>query len=119
MPEKIGSNEEQLGTTEGAFTYHTVSHSHSHTPDIRPKFACARTKAEAIILNMYEPHALSVLHYDLEKAEFISVLTDTSSHKEISIFPVIVMYFDYKTEVKIKILDLKSLPGETSVIVIK
>jgi hypothetical protein len=88
------------------------------TPDnIRPKFACAHTKAEAIILNMYEPHALSVLHCDLVKAEFISVLTNASSHKEIKIFPMIIRYFDYKTGVKVKVLELKSLPGETSLVV--
>jgi hypothetical protein len=72
------------------------------------------TKAETIILNVYEPHALNVLH---QKATFISVLTDASNHKEIKIFPALVRYFDYKSGVKIKMLELKSLPGETSAIV--
>jgi hypothetical protein len=65
------------------------------------------TKAETIILNMYEPHALNVLHHDLEKATFISILTDASNHKEIKIFPVLVGYFEYKTGVKIKMLRAK------------
>jgi hypothetical protein len=84
---------------------------------LEPKFACARTKAEVIILNVYEPHALNVLHCDMEKATIISVLTDASNHKEIKIFPVLVRYSDCKTGVKIKILELKSLPGETAVVI--
>jgi hypothetical protein len=83
---------------------------------LEPKFACAHTKAETIILNVYEPRALNVLHCHLEKSKFISVLTDASSHKEIKIFPMIIMYFDYKTGLKIKMLELKSLPSETSVV---
>jgi hypothetical protein len=61
-PEKIGNKEEQLATTEGAFAYHTVSHIHSFRSTdptskllqltLEPKFACAHTKAEAIILNV-------------------------------------------------------------------
>jgi hypothetical protein len=69
-------------------------------------------------LNAYELYALNVLHCDQEKATFISVLTDTSSRKEIKIFPVLLRYFDYKTGVKLKILELESLLGETSVAVI-
>jgi hypothetical protein len=65
---------------------------------------------------MYEPHALIMLHCDLEKAAFILVLTHTSNYKEIKVFPVLVIYFDYKSGVKIKILELKSLPAETSTI---
>jgi hypothetical protein len=85
---------------------------------LEPKFACAHTKAVAIIVNVYEPHALNVLHCDLEKATFIAVLTAATNHKEIKIFPVLFRYFYYKSGVKIEILELKSLPGETSVVVI-
>lgn len=81
------------------------------------KFACVRTKAEAIVLHVLAPYTLNLLHCDLEKAAFISISTDASNHKEIKIFPVLVRYFDYKTGVNIKILELKSLPGETSAIV--
>jgi hypothetical protein len=64
---------------------------------------------------VFAPHALDVLHCDLEEPAFTSVLTDASSYKEIKIFPVLVRYFDYKTGVKIKTSELKSLPSETSV----
>jgi hypothetical protein len=79
-----------------------------------PKFVCAHTKVEAIILNVYEAHTLNVLHSDLER---LHILTDTSNHKEIKIFPVLVRCFVYKTGVNIKILELKSLPGKISDIV--
>jgi hypothetical protein len=78
---------------------------------LEPKFTCSRTKAEAIILNVFEPH---VLHCDLEKVTCISVLTDACNHDEIMIFPVFVRHFDYETGVNIKIFE----PDETSVIVI-
>jgi hypothetical protein len=85
---------------------------------LEPKFVCAGTKALTIILNVYGPPALKVLYCDLEKATLISVLTGPSNYKQSHIFPVLLMYSDYKTGVKIKILKLKSLSGETSVIVI-
>jgi hypothetical protein len=74
----------------------------------KPKFVCAGTKAVTIILNVYGTHALKVLYCDLEKAALISVLTGSSNYKQIQIFPVLVRYSDYKTGVKIKILELKS-----------
>jgi hypothetical protein len=55
-----------------------------------------------------------VLHCDLEKATFISALTVASNRKEIKILP---QHFDYESGVKIEILELKSLFGETSVII--
>jgi hypothetical protein len=61
---------------------------------LEPKFAYVLIKAEVIILNVCEPHALNVLHCDLEKATFISVLSDTSTHKETKFFLVLVRYFD-------------------------
>lgn len=66
---------------------------------------------------MYELAALNELHCDMETAAFISVLTELSSHKEIKILPMLVRCFDYKNGVKIKILEPKSLSGETYIIV--
>jgi hypothetical protein len=59
---------------------------------LEPQFPCACTKVEAIILNVYGPNALNVLHCELEKSIFNSVLTDADNHKEIKILPVLVRY---------------------------
>jgi hypothetical protein len=58
--QKVGSKEEQLAANEGAFACHTVSQIYSFRSmdytsklfqiSLESKFACARTKAEAIIL---------------------------------------------------------------------
>lgn len=125
--EQVGDKEEQLAATEGAFAYHTVMHNHTFRSmdctskllqvTLEPKFACARTKTEAIIRNVLTPHAQNELRCDLENVTFISILTDASNHKEIKIFPLLVRYFDRNKGLKVKILELKSLPGETSDIV--
>jgi hypothetical protein len=54
---------------------------------------------------MYDPPALKVLCCGLEIAILISVLTGPSNYKQIHIFPMLVMYSDYKTGVKIKIFN--------------
>jgi hypothetical protein len=69
---------------------------------LEPKFSCVQTKVVAIIVNVYEPHALNVLHCELEKATFIAVLTAATNHKEIKISSVRFRYFYYKFGMKIR-----------------
>lgn len=97
----MGTKEEQLAATEGTFAYHTVSHNHSFRSmdctskllqkALEPKFKCARTKAKAIIANLFAPHCLSELQSDLERYSFVSIMTEASNHKEIKIFPILIM----------------------------
>ena len=82
-----------------------------------PKFTCARTKAEAIILHVFMPYALRTLQSDLEKCSFVSILTAASNHKKVKLFPILVRYIDWDYGVRVKSLEFKSLPGETSAIV--
>jgi hypothetical protein len=56
-----------------------------------------------------------MLHCELERAAFVSVLTEASNYKEITIFCMLVLYFVYKSGVKGKVLELKSLFGKTTV----
>ena len=123
----MGDNEEELAAVEGTFAYHTICHNHSFRSmdctskllqvAFEPKFTCARTKAEAIILHVFMPYALRTLQSDLEKCSFVSILTDASNHKEVKLFPILVRYIDWDYGVRVKILEFKSLPGETSAIV--
>jgi hypothetical protein len=57
-----------------------------------------------------------VLHCDLEKATFISVLTDASNQRDQDSSRAC-QHFDYESGMKIKISELKSLRGDTSVVV--
>ena len=63
------------------------------------------------------PYALRTLQSDLKKCSFVSILTDASNHKKVKLFPILVRYIDWDYGVRVKILEFKSLPGETSAIV--
>ena len=45
---------------------------------------------------------------------YISVLSDASNHKEIKVYPILVKYFDIKSDISLKILNLLSIERETS-----
>ena len=122
--ESFGDKDMKLAAAEGAFAYHTVQHNQSFRSmdctskliqcTFEPKFTCGRSKAEAIVLNVLTPFAISELESDLQKANFISIMTDASNHKDVKIFPLLVRYFNPTEGIQVKMLDLKSLPGETS-----
>ena len=122
--EEFGVDEKKLAAAEATFSFHTINHNHSfrsmdctsklikHLYD--KKFACARTKTEAIVKNVLLPFVMDELEKDLTSARFISIFSDASNHKEIKLFPYVVRYFSELTGIQAKIIDLVSLPGETS-----
>ncbi|CAH0563076.1 unnamed protein product [Brassicogethes aeneus] len=122
--DEFGSNEKKLALSEAVFSFHTVAHHQSfRSMDcttkliqnlFEKKFACRRTKSEAIIKKVIAPLAVSELAADLESAHYISIFSDASNHKEIKLFPTLIRYFNRNTGVNVKILDFISLPGETS-----
>ena len=79
-----------------------------------PKFTCARTKSEAIVTNVLCPYIMNQVKAELNVVNFVTVSTDASNHKDVKLFPVIIRYFLPLSGVKIKILDMQSLPGETA-----
>jgi hypothetical protein len=48
----------------------------------------------------------------MQKANFISVTTDASNHKDTKMCPELVRYFMPSEGVQVKVLELKTLPGE-------
>ena len=54
------------------------------------------------------------LREELGKANFVTVIIDASNRKEIKLVPVVVRYFVPDIGVKVKLLEFKSLPGETA-----
>jgi hypothetical protein len=79
-----------------------------------PKFGLARTKCEAIILNVVAPMAIDELHEDLSKSNFVTITIDASNRKEVKIVPCVVRYSVPEQGVKVTLLDFQSVPGETS-----
>lgn len=120
----LGNNEVELAAAEGALAFHTVNHNQSFRSTdctskliqkiFDPKLSCARTKSEAIIVNVLAPHVLNELKGHLEKAKFVSIYIDASNHKALKLFPILVRYFDSVEGAQVKLLEIQSIPGETS-----
>lgn len=72
-----GDEEKKLALAEGLMSFHAINHNHSFrsmdcTSQVvkklfNKKFACARTKSEAIVCNVLSPYAFSELNKNLEK----------------------------------------------------
>lgn len=124
---QMNTENQQLAAEEGLFAFHTVFHNNSFrsmdcTSKIlqklyKPKFSCARTKAEAIVTKVFAPDLLLSLQKQLETVNFITVFSDASNHKDLKLFPTLVRFFDKNIGINVKIIDLTSLPGETSDII--
>ena len=54
------------------------------------------------------------LRQELGKAKFVTVTIDASNRKEIKLVPVVVRYFVPDIDVKVKLIEFKSLSGETA-----
>ena len=118
----------KLAAKEATFVYHTAIHGQSFKSSagtskliskfFEPKFALARTKCEAVIVNCIGPMVAADLRQELGKANFVTVTIDASNRKEIKLVPVVVRYFVPDIGVKVKLLEFKSLPGETAEILI-
>ena len=114
----------KTAVAEGIFSYHTIEHSNSFrdmdcTSKIMKKiynlsFSCARTKCEAIVEHVFAPWALNELKEDLNKSSFISIFCDASNHGNIKVFPILIRFYDPDAGVRVKLLELKSLSGESS-----
>lgn len=112
---------------EATFSYHTAQHELSFkTSDCTsklikklfdPKFSAARTKTEAIIVNVISPYIFNALLEDLNTVNFITITIDSSNRKDIKLTPIVVRYFT-ESGVHIKLLYFDEVPGETSDILV-
>lgn len=62
--------------------------------------------------------AMDELKNHLNEAHCITLSTDTSNHGSIKLFPVLIRYFLPYEGVRVKILEFREQPGETSDIVV-
>ena len=54
------------------------------------------------------------LYQELDRTNFVTVTIDASNLKEVKLVPIVVRYFLPENGVKVKLLELKSVPGETT-----
>ncbi len=62
--------------------------------------------------------AMEELKEQLRNAHCISLSTDASNHGSIKLFPIVVRYFLPHEDVRVKFLEFRELPGETSDLII-
>ena len=127
----ITANNDELITAgkEATFAYHTARHNMSFRSSdcsaglIRTlydsKFTLAKTKLAAIVSNVIAPHINKRIDDDLNTVSFISIMTDTSNHKNIKILPIIIRYFDPDIGVINKKIATVSIPNEKSETIVK
>ncbi|CAG9840790.1 unnamed protein product [Diabrotica balteata] len=111
-----------IAAKEGTFAYHTIRHMHSFrsldctskliSNLFESKFCSARTKSEAIVKNILARESQLRLEVDMQKANFLSIILHSSNHKDTKLVPLLVTYFDSKTGIQTKLLQLVDLPGK-------
>lgn len=60
------------------------------------------------------PLAQEELKEDLTNSNYLSISLDASNRKDIKLVPIVVLYFNPNSGVQVKLLDFKSVEGETS-----
>lgn len=128
-PAILSEKQIKIALSEAVHTYHVVTHNQSfNSMDcfttltqqlFEPKFSCRRTKATAVTVDVLGKYAEALLKEDLEKAQFLTIMTDASNHRTEKMFPVLVRYFDVDKGICNKLLDFNTLKGETSDIIVK
>ena len=118
----------KAAAAEGAWAFHTAKHQQSFLSndctthlikaifsdsDIAKKFTSARTKTASIITGVLAPFAQKSLLSELGEQPF-SIFIDASNHNEVKLFLLVVRFFSAKVGVRVRILDLRSMPCETS-----
>ena len=72
-----------------------------------------RTKTKSIITGVLGPYAQKILMSELGTQSF-SVLVDASNHNQLKLFPLVIRFFNAKVGVQVRLLNLQSMPSETS-----
>lgn len=104
----------QCAAKKAIFAYHTATHGLRYrTSDctaklikkfFEHKYSGARTKTEAIIVNVISPYIFNELLKDLKDVNFVTLTIDSSNRKDIKLTPVCVRYFNQNEGIKVKFL---------------
>ena len=118
----------EIAAAEGLWAYHTVKENQSFRSSdcaskilktcFEPKFSCARTKCEAIVVQVFAPYVEQKLEVQLKESDFLTIMTDASNHGNTKLFPILVRLFQPYDGICVKILEFQSQPGETSEIIV-
>lgn len=109
---------------EATFAYHSVQHDLSFNSSAcqskllsklyDPKFSSAKTKTEAIVVNVIAPFVNEKVTSELVKSHFVTITIDSSNRLDNKLVPVMVRYFIPSVGIKTKLLEFDDVSGETS-----
>lgn len=121
---KNDSQQNEILAKEAVLAFHTIKHNHSFrsldctskliSTLFEPKFSSARTKSEAMVKNVIAPHTQKQLMQELSETSCFTLMVDSSNHAAQKLVPIVVRYFHENSGVNVKVLELETLPGETS-----
>jgi hypothetical protein len=121
---KNDSDKHEIVAKEAVLAYHTVKHNHSFrsldctskliSALFEKKFSSARTKSEAMVKNVLAPDTQKELMQELSETSCFTLMIDSSNHGAQKLVPIVVRYFHERSGVNVKVLELDTLPGETS-----
>lgn len=83
------------------------------------KFRCARTKCVVTFTDIFAPFSLTEIEKHSKDALYITLLTDTSNHRNVKLFPVLIQFFQPYEGFQGKLIEFKLQPRETSNIFMK
>ena len=127
-PSQPTTTDNKAAAAEGTWAYHTVKDNQSFNSndcmsqlvkeifpdsDVAKKFTSARTKITSINTGVLAPFAQQKVLSDLGTQPF-SISVDASNHNEMKLFPLVIRFFSAKLGINVRLLDLRSMPGETS-----
>lgn len=81
---------------------------------IAKKISCARTKTEAIVMNVIAPLSIESVLAEISQTAYVSISTDASNHGSLKVFPILLQYYTKENGLQVRLLDVKSLENETS-----
>jgi hypothetical protein len=77
-------------------------------------FSCGRTKCETIVINVLAPYAMQQIFEELGSMKYLTVMLDTSKHRNMKLVPVLIRYFTPEKRVQTKVSEFHNLKGETA-----
>ena len=92
---------------------HHIYSKHSSLTLTAKIIASSRTKTKSIIAGVLGSYAQKILLSELETQPF-SVSVDASNHNELKLFSLVIRFFNAKVGVRVRLLNLRSMPNETS-----
>lgn len=110
----IGTSKDETTAKEAMQVYHMIQHNQSFE-SMKSKiirvlygekdFKCSASKATAIVSGVFEPMIINQIESELENAHFVTIA--------LKMFPIIIRYFLPTEGVKVRLIELNHLPGET------